>query len=416
MGFFCLVSVSCKVPPGKPQPQPLDGTAAFTHRFSGNHYSRHPDHPHGKIPGQEDPRRAHIELGLPEKNGASENRLKSMETRGEPHLWGVRRETRDKALLPPRTQSHQPPGEQLGKGPGAECPAVPGSDVAGLAPSISDSSLQSGEALGVKLHQGRLRLRGRLGSVFRGRSGHPQPGPRALGRLPQGINHHVGVPLSCRSVLLKGPGETRPPGDPGCCEKGVWSQAETPIRKARLSGDAKLHHLGTGPPTPPPDSSPFPLWSVLTHRSPDSLGVSGSPPTPRGLHCPTWELHIPVCRPSLPQSDPGWALRPAQTRRPPLGTPSTILIGALPTVGEDRTVRAQPLTLRAKQRRLREVRSELALHNQEADSSHGSSAQITPGSVLSSRTSRHPPQQAARRGATQPCLWPAGESGAEAPF
>nr|CAI9707554.1 unnamed protein product [Rangifer tarandus platyrhynchus] len=112
MGFFCLVSVSCKVPPGKPQPQPLDGTAAFTHRFSGNHYSRHPDHPHGKIPGQEDPRRAHIELGLPEKNGASENRLKSMETRGEPHLWGVRRETRDKALLPPRTQSHQPPGEQ----------------------------------------------------------------------------------------------------------------------------------------------------------------------------------------------------------------------------------------------------------------------------------------------------------------
>lgn len=114
MGFFCLVSVSCKVPPGKPQPQPLDGTAAFTHRFSGNHYSRHPDHPHGKIPGQEDPRRAHIELGLPEKNGASENRLKSMETRGEPHLWGVRRETRDKALLPPRTQSHQPPGEQVG--------------------------------------------------------------------------------------------------------------------------------------------------------------------------------------------------------------------------------------------------------------------------------------------------------------
>nr|CAI9707556.1 unnamed protein product [Rangifer tarandus platyrhynchus] len=155
---------------------------------------------------------------------------------------------------------------------------------------------------------------------------------------------------------------------------------------------------------------------VLTHRSPDSLGVSGSPPTPRGLHCPTWELHIPVCRPSLPQSDPGWALRPAQTRRPPLGTPSTILIGALPTVGEDRTVRAQPLTLRAKQRRLREVRSELALHNQEADSSHGSSVQITPGSVLSSRTSRHPPQQAARPGATQPCLWPAGESGAEAPF
>ena len=80
MGFFCLVGVSCKVPPGKPQPQPLDGTAAFTHRFSGSHYSRHPDHPHGKIPGQEDPGRAHIELGLPEKNGASENRLKSMES------------------------------------------------------------------------------------------------------------------------------------------------------------------------------------------------------------------------------------------------------------------------------------------------------------------------------------------------
>ena len=105
---------------------------------------------------------------------------------------------------------------------------------------------------------------------------------------------------------------------------------------------------------------------------------------------------------------------------PRLGTPSTVLTGALPTVGEDRMDggRAQPLTQRAKQRRLREVRSELALHNQEADGSHGSSAQITrpPRSVLSSRTGRHPPQQAARPGATQPCLWPAGESGAGAPF
>ena len=154
----------------------------------------------------------------------------------------------------------------------------------------------------------------------------------------------------------------------------------------------------------------------------DSLRVSGSTPSPRGLHCPTWELHIPVSRPSLPQSDPGWAQRPAKTcpPLPRLGTPSTVLTGALPTVGEDRMDggRAQPLTQRAKQRRLREVRSELALHNQEADGSHGSSAQITrpPRSVLSSRTGRHPPQQAARPGATQPCLWPAGESGAGAPF
>jgi len=42
-GFFCLVSVSYK-----PQPQPLDGTAAVTHCFSGNHYSRRPEHPHGQ--------------------------------------------------------------------------------------------------------------------------------------------------------------------------------------------------------------------------------------------------------------------------------------------------------------------------------------------------------------------------------
>ena len=49
VGFSCLVSVSCEVPPGKPQPQPLDGTAAFTHRFSGSHYSRHPDHPMARV-------------------------------------------------------------------------------------------------------------------------------------------------------------------------------------------------------------------------------------------------------------------------------------------------------------------------------------------------------------------------------
>ena len=82
--------------------------------------------------------------------------------------------------------------------------------------------------------------------------------------------------------------------------------------------------------------------------------------------------HRAASRPGLCAIAPG--LRAGAP--PPLGTPCTILIGAPPTVGEDRPDRdrAQPLTQRANLWRPQEVRSELALHSQEADSSHGSSA------------------------------------------
>lgn len=66
---------------------------------------------------------------------------------------------------------------KLGEGPGAECSPLPGSDGAGLAPLISNSRLQSEDAVGVKFPQGCLSLCGHLGSVFRKQSGCPQPGP-----------------------------------------------------------------------------------------------------------------------------------------------------------------------------------------------------------------------------------------------
>ena len=93
---------------------------------------------------------------------------------------------------------------KLGEGPGAECSPLPGSDEAGLAPLISNSRLQSEDAVGVKFPQGCLSLCGHLGSVFRKQSGHPQPGPRALGCLPQAGD---GPPHGHPSKLLLPPAE-----------------------------------------------------------------------------------------------------------------------------------------------------------------------------------------------------------------
>ena len=125
------------------------------------------------------------------------------------------------------------------------------------------------------------------------------------------------------------------------------------------------------------------------------------------------------CLQALPTPERPWLGPEAGSDPPPpqLGTPCTILTGAPPaSVGEDRPDgdRAQPLTQRANgggpkksgQNWHRTVRRQTAATVPLLVNAR------PPGSVLSHRTGRHPPQQAARPGATQPCLWPTGESGA----
>ena len=67
----------------------------------------------------------------------------------------------------PKAGRGAPRPPKLGEGPGAECSPLLGSDGAGLAPLISNSRLQSEDAVGVKFPQGCLSLCGHLGSMFR---------------------------------------------------------------------------------------------------------------------------------------------------------------------------------------------------------------------------------------------------------
>lgn len=159
----------------------------------------------------------------------------------------------------------------------------------------------------------------------------------------------------------------------------------------------------------------LPSRPVLTHRSLEghSLGEAGSPPTPRGP-CPTWELCIPVSRPSLPWRDPGWAHRLAQTHThpPPPQDPTRHSHWNALHCGEDRN-RAQPPSQVSKLR-FREVRSGPRRHSQVAEQPPfpllTNTQPFTQG-VPRPAKPRGPSGLGAARLISEPCLWLTGRGG-----
>ena len=87
----------------------------------------------------------------------------------DPQSWerGPQTPKAGSGALDPQIWERGPRPLKLGEGPGAECSPLLGSDGAGLAPLISNSRLQSEDAVGVKFPQGCLSLCGHLGSMFR---------------------------------------------------------------------------------------------------------------------------------------------------------------------------------------------------------------------------------------------------------